>query len=131
MKQVLIIDDDPMFLRLYELQWKLLFKGADVNLITAQTSDKGIAEAVTHRPELILLDYNMTPEHGTVVSKRLKTDPRTLHIPIILVTSERKENIKGAIYDRFMGKPIKPDELKPVVEYYLNEYVHHDRPPVT
>ena len=129
MKKVLVIDDDRIFIKLYEGQFKLIRWNEPVELLTALTSDEGMRLAQEKKPDLIFLDYNMKPEHGRDISKKLKTNPLTLSIPIILVTSERQENVKDAIYEQFMGKPIKPNEMQKVVEHYLFKYRSPNLPP--
>lgn len=68
-----------------------------------------------HPPDVILLDLMMPQMDGFEVCRRLKRDPRTAHIPILMVTalSERKERLVGieSGANDFLNKPVDIQDL--------------------
>lgn len=91
---------------------------SDAYAITAATSGAKALELATQEsaPDLILLDLKMPGMDGYEVLRRLKTDPRTSDIPVIIVTSsaEAKYEARGlemAAAD-YITKPVNPDLLR-------------------
>lgn len=118
MKKVLVIDDDRVFLRMYEMNFAFYKK--EVECITANGGREGIEKAIAEVPDLIMLDYNMPVCGGAEVSQTLKNDPRTKNIPIVLITSHVTETTaEGAVYDMFLPKPINDAKLKQVLQKFL------------
>lgn len=118
MKKVLVIDDDRVFLRMYEMNFAFYKK--QVQCITANGGREGIEKAFAEHPDLIMLDYNMPIVGGAEVSQTLRADPRTRNIPIVLITSHVTETTaEGALYDMFLPKPINDAKLRQVMEKFL------------
>jgi CheY-like chemotaxis protein len=87
-KKVLLIDDDPLILRMY--QNKLAGDGYIV--VMAFNGKDGFLQAKNEKPNLILLDLMMPQMNGVETLKLLKGDPETKDIPTIILTSlEAKE----------------------------------------
>ncbi len=80
---VLLIEDNPMNM---ELATDLL-EAAGFQLLNAQTADAGIAMAVTHRPDIILMDIALPGMDGLEATRRLKQDERTARIPVVALTA--------------------------------------------
>src|SRR5262245_61803022 len=81
-QRILVVDDDPGIGAL--LVHGLTAEGFEVSL-----SDDGAQarqRARVERPDLILLDVDLPGMHGDEVCRRLKNDPRTQLIPIVLIT---------------------------------------------
>jgi DNA-binding response OmpR family regulator len=116
MKTVLVVDDDPEIRVL--LDWKLKQAG-----YSAQTVPDGEAALVAaasgvregHPPDLVLVDWMMTGMTGIEVCQRLRDDPATAAIPIILLTSknEEAEVLRGfsAGVDDYIVKPFSTREM--------------------
>jgi len=98
-KKLLIIDDEEI--ARYIL--KGLLAGTPYVVIEAATGEEGLAKALSEKPDVITLDLIMPGMSGFRVLTRLKADPRTENIPVIIVTSkqmedqERKELSKSAL----------------------------------
>jgi AraC-like DNA-binding protein/CheY-like chemotaxis protein len=100
---VLIIEDN-LDLITY-LKGKL---SVEYTIYTSDGSD-GIEQAIEHIPDIIICDYNLPDKNGFVISKTLKNDLRTSHIPIIILTaySDKEFYIKGleSGADLYLTKP--------------------------
>jgi DNA-binding response OmpR family regulator len=112
---VLIIDDNKD-MRLY-LQEIL---GEWYQLIEAANGKQGLQSALEHIPDLVISDVMMPKMDGHQLCLELKTDERTSHIPVILLTARAGEEAKlegletGA--DDYITKPFSPVELKARVQ---------------
>ncbi len=64
-------------------------------------------------PDIILMDLSLPDIDGSVVARRLRKDPRTRQIPLVVVTGHTPENVQSQTlpYDAFVTKPCPPDEL--------------------
>lgn len=83
MKKILVVDDDPLIIRMYE--YKLKHDGYDVFL--AFDGEKAIIEAKKERPDIILLDLMMPKMNGVETLKFLKKENDTKDIPVIVLTN--------------------------------------------
>jgi two-component system cell cycle response regulator len=104
--RILVVDDIEANVRL--LQAKLQAEYYDV--LTASDGTSALEVAARERPDLVLLDVMMPGMDGFEVCRRLKDDPVTRHIPVVLVTAldGRADRITGleAGADEFLTKPI-------------------------
>src|SRR4051812_14997283 len=110
MKKVLIVDDDQENLQLVADMLRAEFQP----LMSASGRD-GIVMAVREQPDLILLDVNMPEMDGFEVCKRLREQPGTRQIPIIMLTtaSSLDSRVKGLDLgaDDYITKPFQVREL--------------------
>jgi len=110
-KRVLVVDDEPSNREL--LIAILEADGLEVGI--AQDGTSGIAQVAAFDPDLILLDINMPGTSGLDVCYKLKSDPDTRLIPIVLVTglSAVEDRVRGLQCgaDDFLTKPIERSEL--------------------
>jgi DNA-binding response OmpR family regulator len=81
--RILSIEDDPMVRRV--LVTVLSERGHEV--LEAGDGDSGLQAARDELPDLILLDLGLPGTHGTVVLGRLRDDPVTRGIPVIVVSA--------------------------------------------
>jgi two-component system cell cycle response regulator len=104
--RILVVDDVEANVRLLEA--KLTLEYYDV--LTGHDGATAIVLAATEQPDLILLDVMMPGMDGFETCRRLKADPATRHIPVVLVTAldGRHDRIKGleAGADDFLTKPL-------------------------
>jgi two-component system, cell cycle response regulator len=104
--RVLVVDD-------IEQNRKLLsdkLKSEYFHVITAVDGEDGVEKALAEEPDVILMDIMMPKLNGIDACRKLKTDPRSEHIPIVLVTAlnEREDRLRGlgAGADDFLTKPV-------------------------
>ena len=84
---VLVVDDEKDLVDL--IAYNLQRNGYDV--LTANGGDAAVDIATRERPNLVLLDLMLPGLSGTEVARRLKADPRTATIPIIMLTAKSEE----------------------------------------
>lgn len=81
------------------------------DVIEAESGEEALKLARTESPDLILLDVMMPGIDGLEVCRRLKTDPETQHIPVVLLTALDKQSDKviglEAGADDFLSKPFE------------------------
>ncbi|HVY89342.1 MAG TPA: PleD family two-component system response regulator [Hyphomonadaceae bacterium] len=104
--RVLVVDDIEQNRKL--LQDKL--KNEYFHVITAVDGQDAIDRALAEEPDVILMDIMMPRLNGIEACRQLKMNPRTEHIPIVLVTAlnEREDRLRGlgAGADDFLTKPV-------------------------
>lgn len=83
MPRILLVEDNEMNRDM--LSRRLQRRGYSV--VIAQDGEQGLAMASSESPELILMDISLPRMDGCEVTRRLKADPRTRHIPIIALTA--------------------------------------------
>ena len=109
--RVLVVDDTPQNVKL--LADILGAKGFVA--ITAANGEEALAKLAAERPDIVLLDVMMPGLSGYDVCRRIRADPATALLPVVLVTSldPHEERVKGieAGADDFLSKPIHQAEL--------------------
>jgi two-component system cell cycle response regulator DivK len=84
-------------------------------LLEATDGEAGLAAALREVPALIIMDIQLPTMSGLEVARRLRADPRTAHLPIVVITSfalsgdDRKAIEAGA--SAYLAKPYSPREL--------------------
>lgn len=88
MVKVLLVEDEMFVRELYER----VLKQAGIEVTSAADGISGL-EAASDKPNLILLDVMMPGLNGIQVLERLKQDPNTRDIPVVLLTNLGQESI--------------------------------------
>jgi response regulator RpfG family c-di-GMP phosphodiesterase len=113
--RILLVDDDPAL----RVLLKTTFEVADIDVSAAGNVDGARREIRKARPDVIVLDVNMTGSTGLDLCRELKDRADTSAIPVVLLTgAEHGTNAaaKKAGADAFLRKPFSPLELLAVAE---------------
>jgi DNA-binding response OmpR family regulator len=108
---VLVVEDDPVILRLLEVNFEL----EGFSVLLAHDGAEGIEVARTHQPDVIVSDIMMPHTSGLELVSTLKADADTKGIPIILLsakaqTSDLKTGMDAGA-DDYVTKPFEPLDL--------------------
>jgi CheY-like chemotaxis protein len=118
-KTTLIVDDEKLIL----ISTRIVLESVGYQVLTASNGEEAIQKARSDHPGLILLDIMMPGIDGWETLSRLKEDPETKDIPVVIFTA--REHTRGRKLAREMGavdyfqKPFEPDELIQIVDQYL------------
>jgi DNA-binding response OmpR family regulator len=109
--KILVVDDEEKNVKLMEAI--LLPRG--YGIIKAYNGEEALQQVAKQVPDLILLDVMMPIMNGFEVCKKLKDDPETRLIPVVIMTAlgQVEDRVKGieAGADDFLTKPVNRDEL--------------------
>lgn len=120
-EKILVIDDEPELVKAITIR----FKASGYEVIPAFDGQEGVDKAGEIKPDLILLDIVMPKMDGYEVCKKLKGDPETKEIPIIIFTAsgqrdlERRCLVVGA--KGVIMKPFEATELLELVNKLLQD----------
>lgn len=110
-KTILICDDDPLLVDL--LEYRLASRG--YTIVVAEDGGKALRRLQEMRPDAILLDAMMPVIDGYEVLRKIKENPDTAGIPVIMLTARKQEqDIVMALElgaNDYLVKPFIPEEL--------------------
>jgi two-component system phosphate regulon response regulator PhoB len=119
MPTILVVEDEPAIREL--LKVNLVDAGYRVD--EAEDAEAAQVALKTALPDLLLLDWMLPGQSGLAFARRLRTDPRTRDLPIIMVTarSDEADKVAGleAWVDDYVTKPFSPRELKARIKAVL------------
>ena len=119
-KRILVIEDQEDNRQIL----RDLLTSADFEVIEAADGEAGVAAAVAHRPDLILMDIQLPILDGYEATRRIKADAVLRAIPVIAVTSHAlsgdAEKARAAGCDAYIAKPYSPRQLLAKVREHLS-----------
>ncbi len=117
---MLVIEDDRAIRLLYRVN--LALEGFDV--VEADTGSDGYRLAL-EAPDAIILDLRLPDCHGSEVLARLRGDPRTAGIPVLVISAtadaETREDALASGAAGYVTKPFNPAQLGAIVGELLEE----------
>lgn len=109
--RILLVEDDQSLTEL--IKYNLEASGFDVRCV--QDGEEGLMQAEEMPPDMILLDWMLPNLSGIEICRRLRRNPETAHVPIIMLTAraEETDRIRGLDTgaDDYITKPFSPREL--------------------
>ena len=129
MAKILIIEDDPLMQRMY--QKIFTFEKHEVEV--AGDGEEGLAKVATGNPTIILLDVMMPKMNGLQVLEKLKADPATKAIPVVMLTNLAGQQdaetalSKGAV-KYIVKSEHEPKEIADMVNEIISGYTRDEIP---
>ncbi|WP_432798078.1 response regulator [Poriferisphaera sp. WC338] len=117
---ILVVDDETHILHVVSLK----LRNAGYEIITAEDGEEGLAKALSHKPDLIITDYQMPFMTGLELCIKLKEHDETAGTPALMLTARglsleseyfEQTNIAGVL-----TKPFSPREILMRVEELLS-----------
>jgi PAS domain S-box-containing protein len=119
---VLYIEDNMSNLQLVE---RVLSRRAGVQLISAMRPQLGLELAAEHHPDLVLLDLHLPDMPGQEVLRRLKAEPRTAEVPVVVLSADARPSLIKELLDQgvraFLTKPLDVKELLELLDAVASE----------
>jgi len=119
-KKILVIEDDK------DIRETIVYVLEDHGYEVTSSEDAKILKSLTElNPDMILLDNWLTEwksdANGQQLSKQLKSDPATSHIPVIIISavSGVKEIAEAGMADGYLRKPFGIDDLVEIVKEHI------------
>lgn len=123
-KKILLIDDDPDFVEAV----KVIVENGGYEVKVAYDGEEGLEAVTAEKPDLIVLDVMMPVMNGHECCAKLKANPDTAKIPVILLTAVA-DRVTTSTYthrdmlesdaEDYMPKPVEPQELLKLIQNWL------------
>ncbi|WOO39789.1 response regulator [Rubellicoccus peritrichatus] len=111
MKKILIADDDPVMVKLFEFN----LRKAGFHLLICREGLSVISRAKDERPDIAIFDLMLPGMSGQELIRAFKGDPELKDIPIIVVTGQGKDSTRDNLIsdgaDSVFTKPFSPSAL--------------------
>jgi CheY-like chemotaxis protein len=116
---ILIVDDNPANLKLI----RVLLGAEGYEIRCAADAEEALVILADFRPRLILMDLQLPGMDGLALTRKLKADPQTCHIPILALTAYAmkgdEEKAREAGCDGYITKPIDTRRLPQEIAQFL------------
>src|SRR2546430_8256860 len=124
--KILVVDDTPQNIKVLDA----ILSPRGYRVVTARSGAEALQKVRDEAPDLVLLDILMPGMSGYEVAQRLRADPTTGVLPIVMVTAlgAQEEKVKAieAGADDFLTKPVNQLELLARVKSLLRIKQYHD-----
>lgn len=120
MKKVLVIDDNPTIVEL--IKYAVNLQGR-YDVVVAYDGVEGLERIYLEQPDCVIIDVKMPRMDGYQLARCLRGDPRTLNVPLIILSAMTREQDQMTGYlsgvDEYLTKPFKPSALNAAIERVL------------
>jgi two-component system cell cycle response regulator DivK len=120
-KRILIVEDTEDNRQIM----RDLLGGVGFDLVEAHDGEAGVIAASQHKPDLILMDFQLPVLDGYEATRRIKANPATRDIPVIAVTSYALSGDEAKAMEvgcsGYIAKPFSPRKLLAKVREFLPE----------
>lgn len=126
-KVLLVVDDSQTIRRAVEL----VFSATEYQVVAIASAAEAVVRAPELQPVLALVDADMPGVNGYELSRRLKSDPRTAELPILLMCAEQdldRAAIDAAEVDGHVTKPFRSRDLLDIVKMLTGALVTSEGP---
>jgi CheY-like chemotaxis protein len=110
-RTVLVVDDDLMMGELMAA----IIDSADYHTVLASNGPQALQLAETTSPSIVFCDFTMPGMNGDEVLRSLRANPRTNHIPLVLMTGHASSDMERFGADAFLQKPFCLEEVVPLL----------------
>ncbi len=102
-----------------------MLKAGDYDIVEAGTGEEALEKLKTQEVDLVLMDVMMPGMDGWEAAKRIKSDPRTKHIPVAMLTVRSEEedkltSFREAKADAHIAKPIIREKMLGTIKWILS-----------
>ena len=117
--RILVVDDDPVIVRLLEVNFRL----ESFDVVTALRGEDALALAQEAAPDIILLDVMMPGMDGYEVCRQLRETPELAQVPVLFLSARARDDdlsrgMALGVVD-YVTKPFDPTELVALVRRHL------------
>lgn len=115
--RILVVDDEPDLVSTIKcrLEW------CNYEVVTAASGEEGLEKAVSEKPDIVLLDIDMPAMNGHKMLERLREQPSSKDIPVIMVTALcEAEDIAAASSCHIVDYVTKPFDFSELIEKIAN-----------
>ena len=117
-KHILLVDDDPMFLKMMQ-DWLSM----KYNITSVRSGMQAITYIATHKADLILLDYDMPITPGPQVMEMIRSEHNAAEIPMIFLTGKSdRESVMTVMQLKPQGyllKTVSKEEIVEAVDHFF------------
>lgn len=120
MGKILLIEDDSLFVKMYQKK----FAHEGLELEAAYDGAEGLAKTKALKPSIIILDLMLPKMSGSEVLKKIKDDPETSSIPVVVLTNlsttadEVNKTVELGVKETFLKTNVTPDQVVEAVKKY-------------
>ena len=120
MKKVIVVEDDIVMLRLFQIQ----IKRTGCEGFFFQDAQSALKQFESIHPDLAVLDYNLPDMDGSMLYQKIRKLEGEEHIPVVFVTGTAKdedlESIRAVGANALLSKPFSPRKLQNLIKELLN-----------
>lgn len=117
---ILVCDDEPHIVHVVSTK----LRNAGFEIITAADGEEAFEAASAAPPDLVITDYQMPLLSGLELCAKLRAEPRTRDVPVIMLTARgfamNPEDLAGTNIQKVLPKPFSPREILGIVRTILD-----------